>query len=173
MGRFRPCPHGWQTAGSAPMKNRFNNVANRRDERTMGPFSRSKRRFRSTTLGVGWGHGSGGCASDTSGLYEGSNSWDNTANDYVTVLFNDTQFKLYGVQNTINGIGAVSIDGGSETPVDFYATARKGNVLLWTSPVLAEGTHALKLRVTGMADPASGPSNCPACVSVDRADIVP
>jgi len=119
-------------------------------------------------LGVGWGHGSGGCASDTSGLYEGSNSWDNTANDYVTVLFNGTQFKLYGVQDTINGIGAVFSDGGSETPVDFYVTARKGNVLLWTSPVLAEGTQALKLRVTA----TKGAASFITFVVVDRAIIV-
>jgi hypothetical protein len=41
-------------------------------------------------------------------------------------------------------------------------------VLLWTSPVLAEGTHTFKLRVTGAANLASSSI----CVVVDRATIV-
>jgi hypothetical protein len=119
-------------------------------------------------VGSGWGHCSGGCGGDTSGLYDGSNSWDSTPGDSVTVSFTGTQFNLYGVQDTINGIGAVSIDGGAETSVDFYAPVRKGNVLLWTSPVLAEGTHTFKLRVTGAENLASSSI----CVVVDRATIV-
>jgi hypothetical protein len=124
-------------------------------------------------IGSGWGHCGGGCGGDTTGLYDGSNSWDSTVNDSATVLFNGTQFNFYGVQDTINGIGAVSIDGGAETNIDFYASARKGNVLLWTSPVLAEGAHTFNLRVTGTGNPAMSSSNCPACVVVDRATIVP
>jgi len=125
-------------------------------------------------VGSGWGHCSGGCGGDTTGLYDGSNSWDSKVNDYTTVLFSGTQFNFYGVQDTINGIGAVSIDGGAETDIDFYASARKGNVLLWTSPVLTEGMHTFKLRVTGMANTATNlNTNCPACVVVDRATIVP
>jgi hypothetical protein len=125
-------------------------------------------------VGSGWGHCSGGCGGDTTGLYDGSNSWDSKVNDYTTVLFSGTQFNFYGVQDTINGIGAVSIDGGAETDIDFYASARKGNVLLWTSPVLTEGTHTFKLRVTGTANTATNlNSSCPACVVVDRATIVP
>ena len=118
--------------------------------------------------GSGWGHCSGGCGNDTSGLFDGSNSWDSTANDDVTVSFTGTQFNLYGVQDKINGIGAVSIDGGAEVSVDFYAPVRKGNVLLWSSPVLAEGTHTFKLRVTATSNAASTGD----CVVVDRATII-
>lgn len=102
-------------------------------------------------VGSGWEH----CSNCGSNLYNQTNSWDLTTNDYVTVAFNGTQIKFYGVQDTLHGIGAVSIDGGAETNVDFYAPARAGDVLLWTSPVLAAGNHTFKLRVTGTKNPSS------------------
>jgi hypothetical protein len=55
------------------------------------------------------------------------------------------------------GIGAVSIDGGSETNVDFYASTHEGNQLLWTSPTLPAGKHTFKLRVTGNHNPNARP----------------
>src|SRR5260370_41555269 len=38
-------------------------------------------------VGNGWGHCTGGCNGDPlpPNLYDGSNSWDNTTNDYVTI----------------------------------------------------------------------------------------
>lgn len=96
-------------------------------------------------VGNGWSH----CTNCGSILYDQSNSWDNTTNDYVTVSFTGTQIKFYGTQDTLHGIGAVSIDGGTETNIDFYAPARTGDVLLWTSATLPAGDHIFKLRVTG------------------------
>ena len=102
-------------------------------------------------VGNGWEH----CSNCGSNLYDATNSWDNTTNDYVTVAFTGTQIKFYGVQDVLHGIGAVSIDGGTETNIDFYASTRAGDVLLWTSPVLAAGDHIFKLRVTGNKNPSS------------------
>ena len=50
MGRFWPCRCGWQTAGSAPIAKSFRNVAIRRDWHTMVSFSRSKRKFRLSSI---------------------------------------------------------------------------------------------------------------------------
>ncbi len=102
-------------------------------------------------VGSGWSH----CSKCGSNLYDETNSWDNTTNDDVTVAFNGTGVKFYGVQDTLHGVGAVSIDGGTETDIDFYAPQRAGDVLLWTSPVLAPGVHTFKLRVTGTKNPKS------------------
>jgi hypothetical protein len=101
-------------------------------------------------VGNGWGH----CTScngnlDPPDAYDGSNSWDNTINDYVTIAFNGTQIKFYGVVGSPHGIGAFSIDGGSETMVDFYSPTEAGDTLLYTSPVLPSGQHTLQVRVTG------------------------
>jgi len=75
---------------------------------------------------------------------------------------------LYGLVDPNHGIGAVSIDGGSETNVDFYSATRTGNVLLWASPILTPGQHMFKVRVTGTKNSNSGGTY----VAVDRADIV-
>jgi hypothetical protein len=72
------------------------------------------------------------------------------------------------VQDTLHGIGAVSIDGGAETNIDFYSINRAGDVLLWTSPVLTAGYHVFKLRVTG----TNNPSSTNYYVVPDRVDIV-
>ena len=74
------------------------------------------------------------CTNCGADLYAGTNSWDNVANDAVTVAFTGTQIRLYGVRDPRHGIGMVSIDGGPETAVDFYNSTRQGNFLLWTSP---------------------------------------
>jgi Glycosyl hydrolase family 59 len=100
--------------------------------------------------GSGWFHG--GC---TPNCYNGTNSWDNTTNDSVSVTFNGTQILFYGVKDTLHGIGAVSIDRGSETLIDFYSSTRAGDQLMWTSPVLAQGPHTFTLRVTGTKNASS------------------
>ncbi len=82
--------------------------------------------------------------------YNGTAHWDGNPSDYVTIPFTGTQIALYGVVDTSHGQGAVSIDGGAETTVNFNGSPRVGNTLLWTSPVLSSGAHTFKLR------PASG-----------------
>jgi beta-galactosidase len=108
------------------------------------------------------------CTNCGSDLYAGTNSWDNTTNDTVTITFVGTQLRFYGVRDPRHGIGAVSIDGGAESSVDFYAATRAGNTLLWTSPVLASGTHTFRLRVTG----TSNPSATNTWVVPDRVDLI-
>jgi len=92
------------------------------------------------------------------GMYNNSNSWDATTNDYVTVAFSGIQIKLYAVKDAMSGIGAVSIDGGAESNLDLYSATRVGNQLVWTSPVLPAGNHTFKLRVTGTKNASSANS---------------
>ncbi len=112
-----------------------------------------------------WSH----CTNCGSELYNNSNSWDHTTpNDYVTLTFTGVQIRFYSVLDTMQGIGAVSLDGGSETMLDFYAATRAGDQLVWTSPMLSAGTHTFKLRVTGNKNPSSSDI----CTVVDRVDIL-
>ena len=94
-------------------------------------------------------------------FYDTSQHWDKTTNDTATLIFSGTQIKFYGVTASWEGIGAVSIDGGVETDVDFYSVNKTGDVLLWTSPVLANGIHTFKLRVAANT-----------FIAVDRAEIL-
>jgi chitinase len=116
--------------------------------------------------GTGWGHCTN-CSDGNTNMYNLSNSWDLTANDYFTLGFSGTQVALYGVKDVQNGIAAVSIDGGAETNVDFYGSTRIGNQLLWTSATLASGSHTVKVRVTGTKNASSSNSY----VVPDRVDV--
>jgi hypothetical protein len=111
-----------------------------------------------------WGY----YASQT-GAYNNDNHWSGTTNDYYLVDFNGTRIKLYGAKANNHGKAAVSIDGGPETIIDFYASTRQDQVLMWTSPVLALGNHTLKVRVTGTKRAQSSGYYIPA----DRVDIIP
>src|SRR5262249_17530809 len=103
--------------------------------------------------------------------YNNTSSWDNHVDEYVTLSFTGIQIKFYGVIDPGGGIGAVSIDDGTETDVDFYAPIHQGNQLLWISPMLSAGTHTFKLRVTGNKNPnASTDYSSPA--NVDRVDVL-
>jgi len=113
--------------------------------------------------GNGWGH-CNNCGPD---LYHGTNSWSNILNDSVTVTFTGTQIRFYSVCAPSHGIGAISIDGGKETLIDFYKAKRAGNQLMWTSGQLSLRQHIFKLRITGNKNVRSTDR----WVVVDRVDI--
>jgi hypothetical protein len=114
--------------------------------------------------GSGWQH----CANCGSDLFNGTNSWDNVTGQTVTVAFTGRQISFYGVKDPQHGIGAISIDGGPETTVDFFSPNRAGNQLMFTSPMLTSGPHTFRLRVTGTRNASS--SNT--FVVPDRVDIL-
>ncbi len=121
-------------------------------------------------VGNGWQHcpsGQSPCG-ETPILYNGTNSWDNVIDDYITITFTGVQITFYGVLDSMHGMGAISIDGGGEMMIDFYTPSRVGDQLMWISPAMPEGTHTFKLRVTGNKNPSS--SNT--FVAVDRVDIL-
>jgi hypothetical protein len=70
-------------------------------------------------------------------------------------LVNGTEISWYGAKGPNGGIAAVSIDGGAETLVDTYAATAVQNQLLFTSGVLPQGGHILKVRVTGTKNASS------------------
>jgi hypothetical protein len=118
-------------------------------------------------VGKDWGHTTNFCQGNPC-EYNNGNSWDSTSNDYATLAFTGVQIKFYGVLDPNHGIGAISMDGGSETLIDYYAASRAGDQLMWTSPMLPQGTHTFKLRVTGTKNPSSSGT----IVTVDRVDIL-
>jgi lysophospholipase L1-like esterase len=103
-----------------------------------------------------------------SGAWQNDNHWSNLTNASYEVPFNGTQVHLYGARAPWHGIAAVSVDGGPETSVDTYGATRTDGAWLWSSPVLALGTHTLKVRVTGLKNPSASGTY----VAADRVDIV-
>jgi O-glycosyl hydrolase len=117
--------------------------------------------------GSGWQHCSGSACGDPQDLYDGTTSWDGRAGDSVSFRFTGVQARLYGVVDTNEGIGDVSVDGGAATEIDFYAHSRAGDALVWQSPLLAPGSHTVTLRVSGTRNPQSSAN----LIALDRAEV--
>ena len=104
------------------------------------------------------------------GYYNNSEHYSNHTGDYFTVKFTGTKIAFYAGKNNGNGIAGVSIDGGTEVQADTYANVSdQGNVLVYTSAVLASGSHMLKVRVTGSKNASSSGTY----ISPDRVVITP
>lgn len=89
------------------------------------------------------------------------NSWASAANATATLSFTGNRVVLYGVTDPAHGSAAVSIDGGTEQTVSFANATRRGNVALWSSTTLAQGSHSLRVRVIGNGT-----------VALDRATVI-
>ena len=103
-----------------------------------------------------------------SGAYNNDNHWSSSTNDYYTFQFSGQQVRVYASMAPNAGIAAFSVDNGAETYLDTYAAIRTDDVFLFATPTLANGTHTLKVRVTGLKNAASTGYNVPA----DRVDVV-
>ncbi|MCD9024901.1 RICIN domain-containing protein [Cohnella silvisoli] len=99
--------------------------------------------------------------------YGGDDHWSHSTNDFFTLKFYGTQFKMYSDKGWWGGIGAVSVDGGPETNIDFYSSPNTTSQVLYTSPVLRMGEHIIKVRVTGTKNANSTDITVPA----DRIDV--
>lgn len=101
-------------------------------------------------------------------MYNGDNHFTNVTNNMWTYSFMGTKAQLYGQKSDGLGILAVSIDNGPEQMVDPYTSAaRTEQNLLYTSPDLTNGTHTIKVRVTGTKNTASSG----AYAAADRLDV--
>jgi O-glycosyl hydrolase len=103
-----------------------------------------------------WDYGS------QSGAYMDDNHWNSDADEYYQVRFYGTRIEVYAAKASNHGIAAHSIDGGSETLVDYYSSSRQEQALVYTSPTLQQGNHTLKVRVTGTRNSSSSGDSIPA-----------
>ena len=96
----------------------------------------------------------GGWSSDSGGLPTGVTALPHTASKpekdtYYSITFEGSVIEIYGLPSRNQGIAAISADGGPETTVDCYVnrnTVAPPIELIYTSPVLPEGTHTIKVR---------------------------
>lgn len=104
----------------------------------------------------------GGC---NSGAYQNSFKYAFTTGYSTTFTFTGTQAKIYGFKEPAGGIASVSIDGGAAFDVDYYASSQQ-LVAVVTTPELTQGTHTVKLTVSGRK--SQGTSNT---INVDKAEV--
>ncbi|CAH0145064.1 hypothetical protein SRABI98_00641 [Microbacterium sp. Bi98] len=99
--------------------------------------------------------------------YLNSNHWSATVGATATLTFSGTQAAFFAVKDANEGRVGVSVDGGPEVIIDLYSASRIGAVSVFTTPILASGTHTLKVRALGTKNgSASG-----TYVVIDRFDI--
>ena len=114
--------------------------------------------------GANWGVTTG-----VSDMYDGTANWSYVSGATATFRFTGTQLALHAVKDVDQGIMTVSIDGAAPQSVDDYASSRNASGIVWTSAVLAEGSHTLTIVNTGQKNSASSGFN----IAIDRADITP
>lgn len=102
-----------------------------------------------------------------SGAFWNDNHWSGATDSYYQVKFTGVQAKVYMSKANSHGIAGVSVDGGTETLVDLYSSARQDQVLAYISPVLPSGQHTIKIRVTGNKNSSSSGY----AVIADRVDV--
>lgn len=79
-----------------------------------------------------------------------------TGNGYLETTFTGTKVEWYTEKRNNHGVAGVSIDGGPEGNVDLYKnTDANGSELVYTSPVLTNTVHKIKIRWTGAKNSAS------------------
>lgn len=118
------------------------------------------------TMGTGLSQyeyvGSWGYAAAEPNAYLQDNHYSDSAGSYYQVRFNGTRISLYGAKAPNHGIAAVSVDGGTETLVDFFAPSRADQSLVYANNNLADGPHILKVRVTGTKNSQAASAYIPA-----------
>jgi hypothetical protein len=108
-----------------------------------------------------------GLTTGVSDMYLGTANWSHATGATATFRFTGTQVALHAVRDVDQGIMTVSVDGGAAQSVDNYASSRNASGVVWTSPVLAAGSHAIAIVNTGNRNAASSGIN----IALDRTDI--
>jgi hypothetical protein len=85
----------------------------------------------------------------------------------MTITFTGTELGLHAVNDVDQGYMTVSVDGGTPTMIDDYAPIRDANGVVWTSPMLASGTHTITITATGTHDSRSSGNN----IALDSVDV--
>lgn len=105
-----------------------------------------------TIYSTTWLHGS----TTAAGWYNNTISYATVAGATASYTFIGRQVKIYAERMSSHGTGTVSILKGTqvivnEAPVSFKSTVKQLPVLVYSSPVLADGTYTVVLKATGGA----------------------
>lgn len=90
-----------------------------------------------------------GTASDPRFLNNDHYNAGNNRNDFFEVKFRGVKIDVFATVASHHGNGWASIDGGAESKVIYKAAQRAEQVLVWSSPILANREHVLKIRLAG------------------------
>jgi len=102
-----------------------------------------------------WTH-AGPSSGYTTGDYDSTESWSQSAGASMTVSFTGTAVQWIGPKNNNGGIADVYIDGTQVATVDTYSPAGKlFQQVLFSDTGLSAGSHTLQIVDSGQQNPAS------------------
>jgi len=102
-----------------------------------------------------WTH-AGPSSGYTTGDYDSTESWSQSAGAIMSVGFTGTAVQWIGPKNNNGGIADVYIDGTQVGTVDTYSAAGKlFQQVLFSDTGLSAGSHTLQIVVSGQQNPAS------------------
>ena len=87
--------------------------------------------------------------------------------DSLNFVADGRSLRIYGVTGPTGGRAVVAVAGLSDTVVDFFSPQKQTHVLVYASPPLEPGPHAVALIVTSSRDPESHGNY----VNVDRITV--
>jgi hypothetical protein len=100
-------------------------------------------------------------------MWNGGMKNANASGGAVLVSFTGTGIDLISTKGPWYGIGAISIDGSAVATADLYSPTFDFQQRIWSSPVLTNGTHTVRLSWTGSCNTSSTGTN----VGLDAVDI--
>jgi hypothetical protein len=101
------------------------------------------------------------------GRYDGTSSRSRHSGDTITLPFDGSLVRIYGVRGPNGGDAAIGIDGQYYGTATFYSPHKESHALVFASPQLSEGTHSLGLVVK-----FSLPSSHRGYVNIDEVEVL-
>ena len=111
-------------------------------------------------------------SSDDGAFNGGSNSWVYGTGQNYQFKFKGTQFQIYSDADYFFGIADVYVDNVKVGTFDQYATGTVRQNLLYTSKVLSDGEHTVKIQLSGKANnEANISASAGPCMSLDYVKV--
>ena len=103
----------------------------------------------------------------TSSAAGGSFAYANTSGSSVTIHFSGIDLAWYAKQGPTYGKAKVTVDGGSPVTVDLYSAGVLWKQRVWSTGILASGTHTVKIQWAGSKRTAATGTN----INIDQVDV--
>jgi hypothetical protein len=107
---------------------------------------------------VGWNHYNGNTVpypAWTQGFYQKTVSYSQVRDQYILFTFTGKRVIVYGELSDNKGIAGFTIGNGPEILRDLYANTKVNNNQVIFTQDVTEGSHILKIRVTGNKNPSA------------------
>lgn len=92
--------------------------------------------------------------------FNNNDHYSNVRNSFIEVKFTGVKIDVFATVASHHGSGVATIDGGTEYEISYKATQRAEQAFVWSSPILLNREHVLRIEVSGNG-----------VVTVDRFDV--